>query len=93
MSSVKLKRLNDGIADYVIIIGGSVSQMIHIHNHQTLVDMYIAGLHHDGNNAPVTWIIEGTNYTFDYETACWVFGTIEDWFWEYADTAESRAVV
>jgi len=82
---VRLKRTGSSLDEYVLSVGGTVSRLIRIRNRQDLIDLYKQGLRHDGSDRPITWTIAGTDYTFDYKTACGVFGSVQDWFWDYVD--------
>ena len=93
---VKIKRLGDGIDSYVLTISGPVTRMIHINSHEELVSIYEQG-HELGETLRNTdndtvWNINGEQITLNWHAACGLFATVEDWFWDLADTAESRFV-
>lgn len=92
MKKVTLKRMDKGLDNYLMVIRGTIDRIIRISDRNTLIDIYKHGLCHDGSEQTITWTIDGQELTLDWDTSRWVFGTVEEWFWDYVDSAESRSM-
>ncbi len=84
---------DESIDDYWLFVKNPL-RVIRIRDRNELINMYM----HQRKafdvvgEPPITYTIHGEEHTFDFWTAADIHHTIESWFWEYVDTAESRAV-
>ena len=90
---VHLRREIGSLDSYILLIKDPV-QTIRIYDRNVLIDMYMHQSEQfiTKSEPPITYNIHGNKYTFDFWTAADIHHTVESWFWEYVETAESRAL-